>query len=58
MTVKDLKNQLEFFNDDLEVAVTVECVCGMTHYVAPTLEMDELIGDNESQKFLVIEPSI
>lgn len=59
MTVKELKNQLEFYNDDLEVAVTVDCLCGMTHYVSPNLEMDELIQDDgESQKFLVIEPSI
>lgn len=58
MTVKELKSQLDFYNDDLEVAVTVECVCGMTHYMEPSLELDELGEGDESQKFLVIEPSM
>ncbi len=56
MTVKDLKNQLEFLNENLEVVLTVECECKNIFYIEPKLVIDELIGD-VTTRYLVIEPS-
>jgi hypothetical protein len=58
MTVKELKNQLEFFNDNLDVAMIVECACGAEMYVEPILVTDELQEGDEIQRFLVIEANL
>ena len=58
MTVKELKSYLEFFNDDLEVVIPIQCQCGITQYAEPIVSMDELIGGDEAVKLLSISPDL